>query len=509
MSRTVNSMRNAATSIGGQLSNNVLRFISRTVFVYTLGKEYLGISSLYTNILTILSVSELGFSTVITYSLYRPLAEGDETTTAALMQFYKKVYRLIGMAILAIGLCLIPVLPRLMNGVTDQVNIYLYYILYLIQTVVSYLFFAYKGTLLAADQRQYISDLITYAVQVAVNLVQIAVLLALRSFLIYTLLYIAGSIVQNSLIALAADRHYPYIKKPAPRLTKEQTRSVFSKVYAMALYHICVVIGTATDNLVISSCLSVLMVGLYDNYNLIIQVVQKLISGFFRAFSSSLGNSFVTEEREKNLFIFRCLRVLNVWVVVVCSVCFAVLFQPFIQLWIGRNYLLDYATVLVIVGNFATNFLQSTVQISKESSGLFVRGKYRPVATAVLNLVISIVLVQRIGVMGVFLGSIISRLVTTWWYDAWLLYRHAFGISPGGYYVEYMLALALIYGLAALIQWLCRTVPAGWGGLLLRGAVCMLLTNGALVLIYCRSKELRYLIQKEKKLLTDRIMRKR
>lgn len=161
MSRTTNSLRNASAAIGGQLLNNLLRFVCRTVFIHTLGREYLGISSLYTNVLTILSITELGFSTAVTYSLYEPLAKDDRPAVRAIMAFFRKAYRAVGLAVLLLGLALMPFLPHLMTGVTDKVNIYQYYLLYLAETVVSYLFFAYKSTLLIADQKKYAAELVS------------------------------------------------------------------------------------------------------------------------------------------------------------------------------------------------------------------------------------------------------------------------------------------------------------------------------------------------------------
>lgn len=506
MSRTGNSLRNAATAIGGQLLNNGLRLICRTVFVYTLGKEYLGISSLYANILTIFSVSELGFSSAITYSLYRPLAQNDTQMVCSLMRFYRLAYRIIGLVILAQGLILMPFLPYLMTGTTDAINVYYYYLLYLGQAVISYLFFAYKGALLIADQKRYFNDVITYVVQVSMNAVQICILILVRSFFLYTVTAVVSTVIQNMVIAIAADRKYPYLKQPALPLALEAKKKIFSQVYAMALYRISTIVGTATDNLIISANISVLMVGLYDNYYMIIQVIQNLISGFFEAFTSSLGNYYVVESREKSEFIFRCLALLNNWVVVFCATCFAVLLQPFIQLWIGREYLLSYPVVCVVVVNFATNYMQSMVQIYKNVTGLFVRGKYRAVATAVLNLGISLVLVRVLGIAGVFLGSIISRLVTTWWYDTWLLYRIGFGKSPVKYYVSYIWMLIMIGIMTLLIQWIAGFWPGGtWADLIFRGMLCVIIPNGAFLLLYGRSREWHFLLNKGKAFLMRKV----
>ena len=493
-SRVRNSIRNAATSVGGQLLNNLLRFICRTVFIYTLGKEFLGISSLYTNILTLLSISELGFSSAVTFSLYKPLAENDRETIRSLMAFYKKAYRVIGLIIFGVGMCLMPFLPKLMTGVTDKVNIYLYYFLYLMQTVVSYLFYAYKAVLLTADQKKYISDLISYFCQIVMNVLQIIVLFTLRSFFIYTVLLIAENIVANLLVAAAADRHYPYIHGSAKPLSDGQKKDIFSRVYAMALYKVSSAVGTATDNLIISAWISVAAVGIYNNYYMIIQVFQNLLTGVFQSVSASVGNQFVGESRDRNAFIFRCLNLANNFLVTMLSVCFLTVFQPFITIWIGKDYLLADSVLWIVVYNFATNYYQYVVQIYREATGVFVKGKYRAVATAVSNLIISIILVQLMGIGGVFLGSIISRMATTGWYDVVLVHRNGLQRSPVRFFLEETMCCGLIAVLGITVNRITALLfRSSWVLLITRGVLSIVLTAAVFWLIYGRSGEFAYL----------------
>lgn len=487
-------MRNAATSVGGQLLNNLLRFVCRTVFIHTLGKEFLGISSLYTNILTLLSISELGFSAAVTFSLYKPLAENDQETIRSLMAFYKKAYRVIGLIILGVGLCLMPFLPALMTDVTDKVNIYLYYFLYLMQTVASYLFYAYKAVLLTADQKKYISDLISYFCQIVMNILQVIVLITLRSFFIYTVLLIVQNIVSNLMVAAAVDRHYPYIRGRAKPLSEGQRKDIFSRVYAMALYKVSAAIGTATDNLIISSMISVAAVGLYNNYYMIIQVFQSLLTGIFQSASASVGNQFVGESSDQNAFIFRCLNLANNFLVTMLSVCFLTVFQPFITVWIGKDYLLADTVLIIIVYNFATNYFQNVVQIYREATGVFVYGKYRALATAVSNLIISIILVKLMGIGGVFLGSIISRMATTGWYDVVLVHRKGLHRSPAGFFLQEAMCCGLIAALGYIIVRITSPVTgSAWISLIFRGVLSIVLTTLVFFAIYGRSREFIYL----------------
>lgn len=509
MGRTFNSLRNIKFNLIGQLANNVLKFVCRTVFIYCLGEEYLGISSLYTNILLLLSVSELGFSSAVTYSLYLPLAERNEDKICSIMRFYKKAYKIIGFVILGMGLCLIPFLPTLMNGTTDKVNIYVYYLLFLAQSVLSYFFFAYKQTLLLADQKKYLVDLVVYSVQVMTNVVQILILIFRRSFWEYTLVAVFSGVVSNLIISAIVDKRYPYLTRKTEKLSRIEVKKIFSQVYAMFLYRICNIVGVATDNLIISSNIGVLMVGLYDNYAMIVNVIQEILSSVLHAFTGSLGNLYVLESDKKNAFIFRCLNMVNLWFIIFASVSFLVLFQPFISLWIGESYTLDYMVVFIIVMNFATNHMQGVVQIFKDTTGLFRKGKYRPVATVVLNLGISLILVRTMGIAGVFLGSIISRMCTTWWYDAWLIHKDAFHEKPIAFYWECILSALIIVLLTGVIQGICMVtkLPVSWMGIIIRGILCVGIVNLFLFVKNRKKAEFAYLAEKVKQMLKNKLGR--
>jgi O-antigen/teichoic acid export membrane protein len=323
------------------------------------------------------------------------------------------------------------------------------------------------------------------------------VLLLWRSFFIYTALAIVVQIIQNVIVAALVDKKYPYLKRPATPLKPEKKKDLYHRVYATFLQKVSITVTNATDNLVISAFVGMIAVGLYNNYYLIVSTVRGFLSGVFGAMTASLGNLFVTDGKERSAFIFRSLNLAGNILTAICSVCFLVLFQPFIILWAGEDYLLDMFTVWTIVLNFTTIYLQSMVQIYRDATGLTVVGKYRSVINAAMNLVVSLILVKPLGMAGVFLGSVIARLTVNWWFDAWVLHRKGFGCSPAGYYLRYLLSLVLIVAAYLLTETLCRGLSeATWLNLIVKAAVSVGVTGGLYLAVYGRSKEMRYLVEK-------------
>ncbi len=503
-SRTANSIKSAATAVGGQALNILLKFVSRTVFINTVGSAYLGVSGLFTSVLTILNISELGLASAIVFSLYKPLAQGDEKTVSATMNFLRRAYSVIGLIVLIMGAVLHPFLPYLMKGTTDLVNIDLVYAMYVLGSVFSYWFYAYKSAVLQADQKRYVSNIVHNAVNIAVVGTQIFVLAVFRSFIGYVAVQLVGTAVQGLIGSAVVDKRYAYLKKNRKeQLPKEEKKKIFKNLFALSLYKISSAVLNATDNLIISAKISTVVVGIHSNYVLILSAVTQLVQNVFSAFTASIGNLFAVESKERSEFIFRCLNFLNFWIYGFCAVCLWNLFNPFIELMWGEDMLFDELTVLCIVLNFLTAGLQNAVISYKDACGLFWQGRYRPAASAALNIIISLLLVKPLGVAGVFLGTVISRFMTTWWFDARLVHRKAFGISPKNYYLRYFLSLLRVCVLAAAISF--ATAPLErcgvWALFAVRTLLCITVPNICFFLRFRKTEEFKYLLSKIKPIL--------
>lgn len=503
-SRTVNSLKSAVTGIGGQFVTLVLKFISRTVFLYTIGVEYLGINGLFSSVITILNISELGLQSAVVYSLYKPLAVDDTKKVSAIMNLLRRAYTFIGLAVLILGAALYPLLPYLMKGTTDLINVNLVYWLYVLNSVFSYWFYAYKSAILQADQKRYVLNIVSNVVAVVTVVVQIFVLWIFRSFIGFTVVQLLGGVVQGLVSSVVVDKRYPYLKpNRRVKIEKNERRTILKNLFALSLYRISAAVLNATDNMIISAKISTVAVGVHSNYVLIISAITQLVQNIFSAFTASVGNLFAVEKKEKSEFVFRCLNFLNFWIYGFCSVCLWNLFNPFIEIMWGSDMLFDDLTVLVIVMNFLTAGLQNAVISYKDACGLFWKGRYRPVASAALNIIISLLLVKPLGVAGVFLGTIISRFLTTWWFDAWLIHRNAFEISPKKYYIRYFMSLLRVTLVGAAISF--ATAPLEqygvWVLFVARCIACIIIPNVVFFLRFRKSEELLYLVSAAKPLI--------
>lgn len=501
--RTLNSLKNIVSGIGGQIISVLLKFISRTVFIYVLGKEYLGIEGLFTNILGILSIAELGIGTAIVYSLYKPLAEIDMKRTSAILNFLKRAYFLVSCVILVIGLILMPFLPYIITGTTDLVDINLIYILYVFQSASSYWFSAYKGSMLQADQKKYILNFIRYLVNVITTVFQIIILLLFESFVIYTIIGILSNLAINLITAKKVDKMYPYIlTNKKETLLKDEKKDIFKNVFGASLYRINSTIVRSTDNIVISAFISTVAVGIYSNYHLIINTIITIAKMIFSSIAASIGNLYASESKEKNYFIFKTICFFSFWFYGFFAICLWILLNPFITLWLNQEFLLANFTVLIIVIDFLMDGYQQVSITYKDACGLFWYGRYRPVATAILNIIISIYLASRMGISGVLLGTILSRLFTTWWFEPYMIYKYAFHKKSNEYFIKYIAFLILVFIVGALVSILCLPFSKYniWN-FLIKVVICLVVPNTIFFILFRRTEEFKYLFKIGKSIL--------
>ena len=513
-SKVQKSLFNVVTGIFGQGLSYVLSFVIRTVFIYTLGELYLGLNGLFTNVLSVLNLAELGLGTAIVIELYKTVASNDQEKSKQFLQLYKRAYYVIGTFILVVGLILTPFLHFLIKDHESLalINYRLVFILYLINTVFSYFFYADRQSILCADQSEYKARIITYIFKFAEMILQIITLFLFKNIYAYLIIPIALTCTSTIIKGFLIGKWYPFIKeKPQGKLSKEEKKETWKNVNSVALYKLSGVVVNSTDNILLSSFISIILTGLYSNYLIIVAAIKTMLEKCFSAFTASLGHLNVEEgeNTERKYFIFKTINFMNFWFYGFCGVCMLVLFRPFVTFWIGESYVFDSWTEMAIVANFLVFGLQETMGTHRAAYGLFQKGKYRPLFTVVLNLLLSILCIQlmpdKYGVVAVLLGTILSNLLVAWWFDALIVHKYAFKKSPKKYYITYWLRMAYIAAFCVALKWACSLFSISpFIDFCVYGVICAVVYNGAFLLIFRKSKELEYLKQAAMRLLKRR-----
>lgn len=428
-SRLEYSILNSSISMFIYILRLLIQFVARSFFIHYLGAEYLGLNGLFSNILSFLSLAELGIGTSIVFSLYKPLAENDEKHIVSLMRLYKKAYEMIGIAIGIIGLIIIPLLPFIIKDSNniEMTNVYLYYILFLMNSVVSY-FFTYKRSLIIADQKNYLVALNDFVFLFVLNVIQIICLYLFKNFTIFLVTQIVFTLIGNISISIITDRKYPFLKKVSPdKIEPELKQEIKKNVIGNMSSKLGGVIVMGTDNILISGFVGLTAVGIYSNYSLIIVSIQNLCKQITNSITASLGNFAISGERERAFDLFKRHLFVNHSLIYFSSIILLIVINPFISIWIGSEYVLSDVTIFLIIFNYVIQVYRNTNFIFIESFGLYWEQRYKPVIEAMMNLVLSLIFLMGfdLGINGVLLGTIFSSLGFVVWYEGFVIFKNA------------------------------------------------------------------------------------
>ena len=495
-SRLKNSALNFASGFLGRVLTILLNFVVRTIFIYCLNEAYLSVNGLYSNILSVLSLAELGFGSAMVYRMYAPVAVKDYQKTAALLQFYKKIYIIIGVVIFLLGLCVIPFMDYIIKDKPDISGLTLYYILFLVNTSISYWLSSYKASVLYADQKEYIKTNVQSATTILQSVLQIVLLLLFRKYLLYLLIQLVGNIFLNLYVAHLVDKRYPEIQTyQGASLSAEERMQIRKDTEALVLSRFGHVALNGTDNIIISAVVGVLWVGRLSNYTLICDSVTSVLCQITAAITGSLGNFFATEDKHAGYALFKKVEFLNFWLYGFSFIALVTLLDPFVQIWAGGRFVLGLPISIAIAINFFVAGYMNTLWVFRSTLGLFKQGKFRPILVAILNIVLSIVLGRLWGVFGVLFATFLSRAAISLWYDPLILHRYGFEVSCKPFFARYFRRVLLL--IAVLIAMLTiRHVVLSSATTVLRFAVMTMVTaivpNAIFWLAYRRCEEYAY-----------------
>lgn len=458
-SRTKNVSINASIGLITQIIRTILEFVVRTVFIKKLGEEYLGVNGLFTNILTILSFAELGIGNAIIFNMYKEVASNNVEKLKSLMNLYKKAYITIGVILLIIGGFITPFIHEIINGTPNiSENIYIIYLLFLINTVISY-FFAYKKSIISAYQKEYVISTIKMTSEIFKAVLQIMVLIIFNNYILFLIVQILSTFFDNLIASIEANKRYTFLKdKKVNPLSEVEKKNIFRNVKSLVMYKFGSVILNGTDNIIISKMLNIATVGIVSNFNLIIATLTTLIGSMLNGFTASVGNLNSSNDTNKQEDVLNELLIICVLIYGFCSIMFVILANDFMNLWVGENYELAYITVIAIGIHFYVNGVQHAGYTYRTTMGLFEKGKYCPIIAAIINIVLSIILCKFMDLTGIILATSISRLLTTTWYDIYLIYKYKFNKTPMTYYKKYIMYFILTITLFLICNYLTSLI---------------------------------------------------
>ena len=507
MSRVKYAAKNIAMGYVSTIATALLNFILRTIFIRMLGDALNGVSSLYTDVLSMLSLAELGIGTALNFSLYGPVARGETEHIKSYMRVYKWAYRIIALVIAVIGLALTPFLQYLIKdpGVLTIGELRLYYLIFLFNTVSTY-FVAYKYSLVNAEQKNYIQTNINMISKVITIILQIIGLLIFKNFLIYLLTAAFVELAQKIFASIYLNRLYPFLKdKDAKPLPKEESAEIVRKTKALVLHKVGDTARLQTDSLIISSMIGVVVSGIVSNYTLVMSTVSNFVNVIFNSVISSFGNLIATEDKDKQFSVFKVYRFFAVWVYGFAAIGFYALLSPLVCLWLGEDHVLAALAVNLILVDYFFKGERIVLSNFKTAAGVFEQDRYLALIQGAVNLIVSILMVKLIGLPGVYVGTVISGLIANITKPI-IIYKVCFDMKSGSYFKDsfkYILVMVLMVALVTPVKYIVTSDLHIWT-FLLGTIVITVLFNGIFLLLFHKSAECRYVTDMVKRKLLNR-----
>lgn len=494
--RTEKSLKNVTIALLGQGMFYILSFILRTIFIKTLGNEYLGINGIFTNILSIISIVELGFGAAITIFLYKPIADNDIEEIAKLKNFYKKVYTTIGMIIFLISILIIPFLPIIIKDVSSEVERQLtsVYIIFILNSIISYFFIHYKS-IIEAKQEKYIVTLIHYFSNIILLMIQACILILYKNFILYMVVQLISTIIENIIISILARKRYKEIFNiQLTEIEKHKKKEIFNKTKSMSCQLLGNVVLNGTDNIVMSVMVGVNWVGLYSNYYLILSVIENFATQIFAAIQASIGNLNVSEDKKKKYEIYKKLDFINFWIATFCSISYGIIINTFVEFWVGKEYILPNLVVLFITINLYLQLSNKINTIYKYASGIVEKDKYASLIGAIINIILSIILTKWIGVIGIFIGTTIALLTTQIFVEPYILYKYIFKQSYFLKVKSYIIRILIAAGLGIILLKMTElvTVQSQITKIIVSIIMCTIVINVVIMFLYRKKEEMQF-----------------
>ena len=506
LERTKNAARNIVFDGTLEMVNVLFPFVIRSVMLHCLGTEYLGLNGLFKSLLTFLNLAELGVGSAMVFSMYKPIAEDDAPSICALLRLYRTLYRIIGMAIAAVGVLLIPVLPNLIKGdLPAGMNLYVLYLMNLGNTVVTYWLFAYRSSLLQAHQRRDVISKVSLAVRLTEYILKILILIFTRNYYLYLAVQLLCQIAVNLLTAVCAAKMYPrYV--PGGKLPKEKTTDIFHRVRDLFTSKLSATVFDSADTLVISSFMGLTVLAVYQNYYFIITALRMMLIVVLNACMAGVGNKMVMESKEANYQNLERISLLFSWLLGVSSSMLLCIYQPFMNVWMGEENMLAIGLVFCFVVYYYSMGANKLINMFKDAAGIWQRDRWRPLTAALVNLGLNLATVRWLGLYGVLLSSVFSIIFIQ---IPWLfhnLFQEVFPRQYLGRYIRLSCGLTAVALVSCGASWFaCSLFKLNvWPTIILNAMVSFLVPNLFYYAVYGRNPMFRESLSQLKRSLLSK-----
>lgn len=494
LQRTKNATRNIVFGVILQIYNLAVPFLLRTALVYYLGMEYLGLNSLFASVLQVLNLAELGVGNAMVFSMYRPIATDDREAICKLMNLYKKYYRIIGTVILVVGLIITPVIPYIIEGdIPKDLNIYILYLLNLATTVMTYWLFAYKNSLLTAFQRVDVTSKISIIIKTLTYVTQFLVLLFIRNYYAFIIVALVTQIVNNIATAYVVSKMYPGYDAYG-EVDKKEKKEINQRVKDLFTARIGGVITNSVDTIVISMFLGLTVLAIYQNYFYIVSSIIGFATIVYSACMAGIGNSIVTETKEKNYKDFEVMVFIVAWCVSICTCCFLNMFQSFMKIWMGEENMLKMSAVVCFCLYFIVYEINAVLNLFKDAAGIWHQDRFRPLVVSITNLLLNIITVQYWGIYGVLMSTVISMAIIGIPWIVTNLFKILFDGNQKIIFIKKLAKYLIQIFIIGIVSYLiCNMINLdGIIGLAVKAIVCLLLSNVIFVVCNARTMEFDY-----------------
>ena len=469
-----------------------MAFVVRTFFIASLNTEYLGINGLFHNVLTMLSFAELGIGTAIIFSMYKPVDEQNIPRLKSLMKLYKKCYTIIGLVVFGLGLCVIPFMGIIVKDVPNiKENIIVIYLLFLFNTSSSY-FFTYKKSIISAHQQQIVINRMDSVFYLLKSICEIIFLVLTKNYIVYLLIQIGGTFIENIVIARKANKMFPYItEKDAEDLPKEEQKTIFDNVRSLVIYKAGTTVMNGTDNILISSLIGTAVVGLCSNYTMIIDAIRGVIASAYKGITASVGNLNAQSDVEKKEKVFYELTFITYWLYSFCAIAFVALANPFVLLWTRKEaYVMGIEIPIALAFSFYLNGIREPAYTYRVTFGFFEEGRLAPFIATIVNIISSIILCKVFGTVGIYIGTSVTQLLSYSWIDPYVIHKYGFRSKSSKYFKKYALYTLIFTANLALTYLAVSLIPLkGIPGFIVKGVVAAIVPNVVYLIVFHKTDE--------------------